>query len=90
MITTADGAILGAINNNFRDRSDLALVLSRDGGKTWETLRVLEHAPGKTYAYPSLTRTRQYYHLTYSYEKNRIKHVMFNDAWLREQGPHDH
>ncbi len=90
MITTADGAILGAINNNFRDRSDLTLVLSRDGGKTWETLRVLEHAPGKTYAYPSLTRTRRYYHLTYSYEKNRIKHVMFNDAWLREQGPHDH
>ena len=90
MIRTADGAILGAINNNFRDRSDLTLVLSQDEGKTWKNLYVLEHTPGKEYAYPSLTSTRQYYHLTYSYEKNRIKHVMFNEAWLEEQGAHVH
>jgi predicted neuraminidase len=88
MIRLADGAILGAINNNFQGRSDLTLVLSRDEGQTWESLRVLEHTPGKEYAYPSLTRSRQYIHLTYSYEKNRIKHVMFNEAWLKEQGTH--
>jgi len=90
MIRLSDGAILGAINNNFQGRRDLTLVLSRDEGKTWESLRVLEHTPGKEYAYPSFARTRQYIHLTYSYEKNRIKHVMFNEAWLREQGTHGH
>jgi predicted neuraminidase len=90
MIRLADGAILGAINNSFQDRSNLTLILSRDGGKTWQNLSVLENTPGKTYAYPSLTRAGEYYHLTYSYEKNRIKHVMFNEAWLKEQGTHDH
>jgi predicted neuraminidase len=90
MIRTADGAILGAINDNFRDRSDLTLVLSRDEGQTWEKLRVLQQSAGKEYAYPSLTRTARFYHLTYSYEKTRIKHVVFNDAWLREQRSHGH
>jgi predicted neuraminidase len=90
MIRLSDGAILGAINNSFQDRDNLTLVLSRDEGKTWQNLRVLENAPGKAYAYPSLTRAGQYYHLTYSYEKHRIKHVMFNEAWLREQEAHDH
>jgi predicted neuraminidase len=90
MIRLADGDILAAINNSFQDRDNLTLVLSRDEGKTWQTLRVLENTPGKTYAYPSLARAGQDYHLTYSYEKNRIKHVMFNEAWLREQGTHDH
>jgi predicted neuraminidase len=90
MIRLADGAILGAINNSFQDRDNLTLVLSRDEGKTWQNLRILENAPGKTYAYPSLACAGHYYHLTYSYEKNRIKHVMFNEAWLREQGTHDH
>jgi 3-deoxy-D-manno-octulosonic acid-hydrolase len=90
MIRLADGAILGAINDSFHDRSNLTLVISRDEGKTWKNLRVLENTPGQSFAYPSLLQNRQYYHLTYSYEKNRIKHVMFNEAWLKEQEAHDH
>jgi predicted neuraminidase len=90
MIRMAGGAILGAINKSFHDRSNLTLVLSRDEGKTWQNLCVLENTPGKEYAYPSLARAGHYYHLTYSYEKNRIKHVVFNDAWLKEQGSHGH
>jgi|UniRef100_A0A7V6A4N8 predicted neuraminidase len=90
MIRLADGAILAAINNSFQDRDNLTLVISRDEGKTWQTLRVLENTPGKSYAYPSLARAGKYYHLTYSYEKNRIKHVMFNQAWLQQQRSHDH
>ena len=90
MIRLCDGAILGAINNSFQDRDNLTLVLSRDEGKTWQTLRVLENTPGKAFAYPSLARAGEYYHLTYSYKKHRIKHVMFNEAWLREQEAHGH
>ncbi len=90
MIRTTGGAILAAINNSFQDRDNLTLVISRDEGKTWQTLRVLENTPGKAYAYPSLARAGEYYHVTYSYEKNRIKHVMFNEAWLREQETHGH
>jgi predicted neuraminidase len=90
MIRTTDGAILAAINNSFQDRDNLTLVTSRDEGKTWQTLRVLENTPGKAYAYPSLARAGEFYHVTYSYEKNRLKHVMFNEAWLRERETHGH
>lgn len=88
MIGLPGGALLGAINHAFQDRSDLSLVVSRDGGRTWETRRVLENYPGREYSYPSLTRTSQYYHLTYTYERKRIKHVMFNDAWLKGTRAH--
>ncbi len=90
MIRLANGAILGAVNHAFQDRSDLTLVLSPDEGKTWKILHVLEHEPGKEYAYPSLTRSQETYHLTYTYERKRIKHVVFNEAWIKELINHVH
>jgi len=84
MIRLPGGAILGAINHAFQDRSDLTLVVSRDGGQNWRILKVLEKSPGKEYSYPVLLRSRGRYHLTYTYERQRIKHVVFNDAWLRQ------
>jgi predicted neuraminidase len=90
MIQLSDGAILGAVNNTFQDRSDLTLVLSRDGGMTWKTLKVLENIPGKEFSYPFLTRSQQYFHLTYSYKRKRIKHVIFNEAWLEELKAYDY
>jgi predicted neuraminidase len=90
MVRLTDGAILGVINHAFQDRSNLSLVISRDGGLTWKTLKVLENNPEKEYSYPFLTRSPQYYHLTYSYERKRIKHVIFNDAWLEELKAYDY
>jgi predicted neuraminidase len=90
MVRLTDGAILGVINRAFQDRSNLTLVISRDGGLTWKTLKVLEDNPEKEYSYPSLTGSRQYYHLTYSYERKRIKHVIFNEAWLKELKAYDY
>jgi predicted neuraminidase len=90
MIRLSDGAILGVVNYAFQERSDLSLVISRDEGKTWEKVEILENTPGREYSYPSLARTRQYYHLTYTYERKRIKHVVFNEAWLKGVRPHDH
>jgi predicted neuraminidase len=83
MIRLEGDAILGAINNTFQDRHNLTLVISRDAGATWKDLQVIEHSPGREYSYPSLTRTSRYYHLTYTYERKRIKHVVFNEAWLQ-------
>ncbi len=90
MIRLADGAILGAINKTFHDRHNLTLVISRDRGATWKDLQVLEHNPGREYSYPSLTRTSRYYHLTYTYERKQIKHVVFNEAWLKGLDAHGH
>jgi len=85
MIRLEDGSYLGVINNSFSDRSNLTLVLSHDGGKTWRLLKVLENLPEKSYEYPSISEGHGgLYHLTYSYEKKRIKHVVFNDAWIKQ------
>jgi len=89
MVRLPDGALLGVINHAFQERSDLTLVLSRDGGRHWKTLKVLEKAPGKEYSYPFLLRRGSTYHLTYTFERARIKHVVFNEAWLKANKNYD-
>lgn len=85
MITLSDGSYLGVINNSFTDRSNLSLVISRDIGKTWKILKVLENTPNREYSYPSINRSgRGFYHITYTYEKRRIKHIVFNEAWIKQ------
>lgn len=85
MINMSDGSYLGVINNSFRERDNLILVISHDKGTTWKTLKVLENTPGKKYAYPSINRSRRgFYHITYSYELKRIKHIVFNEAWIKK------
>ncbi|MFW6123014.1 MAG: sialidase family protein [Thermodesulfobacteriota bacterium] len=83
MVRLPGGDILGAINYAFQDRSDLTLVISRDGGRNWQTVKVLENSPGQEYSYPFFLRSRGHYHLTYTYERERIKQVVFNEAWLK-------
>ncbi len=83
IIRLNDGTLLGVVNPTFQDRSTLALAVSRDGGHTWEIRRVLEASPGREYSYPSLAQTARAIHVTYTYERSRIKHLMFNEAWLR-------
>ena len=85
MIKLSDGAYLGVINNSFYDRSNLTMVISCDKGKTWKSLKILENTPGKRYAYPSISRSEQkFYHITYTYESKKIKHVVFNEAWIKQ------
>ena len=85
MIKLSDGAYLGVINNSFYDRSNLTIVISCDKGKTWKSLKILENTPDKRYAYPSISRSGQgFYHITYTYESKKIKHVVFNEAWIKK------
>jgi predicted neuraminidase len=85
MIKLSDGAYLGVINDSFHDRSNLTIVISCDEGKTWKSLKILEYAPGRKYAYPSINRSdRGFYHITYTYESRGIKHVVFNEAWIKQ------
>lgn len=84
MITLDDNRYLAVINNSFHDRSNLTILVSEDKGVTWKTVKVLENSPGKEYSYPSLIRSRSgLYHITYTYERRRIKHIVFNEAWIR-------
>ncbi len=85
MIKLRDGGYLGVINNTYHDRGNLTLVLSRDNGKNWRPVKVLESRKGSEYSYPSINRSASgLYHVTYTYEKRKIKHVVFNEQWIRE------
>ncbi|MFN3739682.1 MAG: exo-alpha-sialidase [Thermodesulfovibrionales bacterium] len=86
MIRTEDGSILAVINNSFQNRENLSLFISQDNGASWRLIKVLEHHQGKEYSYPSITKSlKGFYHITYTYERKRIKHVMFNEIWLEKQ-----
>ncbi len=78
------GALLAALNGGT-NRATLGLYLSEDDGTTWRRARTLENKPGMEYSYPSLaTDDEGNIHLSYTFERRRIKHHRFNEAWVRE------
>jgi len=84
MIKLRDNMYLAAINYSFHGRSNLSMLLSQDKGRTWRTIKVLENTPGQEYSYPSISRSKSgLYHITYTYERRKIKHIVFNEAWVR-------
>ncbi len=91
MIRLQDGGYMGVINDSYHGRGNLTIVLSRDGGKTWKPIKVLEDKPGSEYSYPSINRSASgLYHVTYTYERRRIRHVVFNEAWIRKMEGQGH
>jgi predicted neuraminidase len=69
-----------------RDR--LAVSISSDGGQTWPWTRHLENTPGERFDYPSIVQGRDgSLHATYSFNLKTIKHVNFNEAWIKENRP---
>jgi predicted neuraminidase len=71
-----------------RDR--LAVSLSSDQGRTWPWTRYLENTPGQRFDYPSLVQGRDgSLHVTYSYNLKTIKHVTFDESWVREAAGRD-
>ena len=52
------------------------------------TPTVIESGRGKEYSYPCLTEGRDgRIHLSYTWERKRIRHVEFNLAWLGDGSP---
>lgn len=83
----SDGSVLMALNDNAVDRRDLTLVISQDGRTDWKRVVVLENQEGEGFCYPSMIRGRDgLIHLVYTWKKERIRYMAFNEAWLREQG----
>lgn len=85
----ADGRILLAYNHAASGRENLKLALSADGGRTWQPGPVIEAAGRREYSYPQLALdARGRIHLTYTWNRERIRHLEFNMAWLdREAAP---
>jgi predicted neuraminidase len=81
-------------NDQKEGRHRLTVYLSEDEGQTWPIKRALEDFPPEQGAghYPSLTQAPDgTIHITYTYsneqeakDQKTIKHVAFNEAWIRE------
>jgi predicted neuraminidase len=78
-----DGRILLVYNHSESGRENLQLAVSSDQGRTWRSDAILEQSEHQEYSYPNLVEDRRgRIHLTYTWQRERIKHVTFNLAWL--------
>ena len=70
-------------NKGFR--SPLNLAVSKDG-KKWEAALVLETEPRKEFSYPAIIQTADgLVHITYTWKREFIKHVVVDPAKLETQ-----
>lgn len=85
MVKLANGRVALAFNDSRTDRNPLTVALSEDEGRTWPWKRNLEADKTGSYAYPAIFQDRDgIIHVTYSYNRDYIKHAEFNEAWIRE------
>ena len=86
-VTLRDGRHLIVYNHTPRGRTPLNVAVSRDG-KTWEAAVVLESEPGE-YSYPAVIQAPDgLVHITYTWKRQRIKHVVLDPAKLTSRPLH--
>lgn len=81
-VTLKDGRHLLVYNHTPKGRTPLNVAISRDG-RTWQSVHVLESESGE-YSYPAVIQTSDgLVHITYTWKRERIKHVVIDPAKLR-------
>ncbi len=76
-----DGRALVVYNHTENARSPLNIAVSADG-KTWKAALVLEDQPGE-YSYPAVIQTTDgLVHVTYTWKRERINHVVIDPRKL--------
>lgn len=87
-LRSSDGTFCLVFNNAEKDRDSLALALSGAGRRGWEEVYLFENEPAMGlvgFSYPAMVETGDgVFHLLYTWDRKRIKHVLFNRAWLEE------
>lgn len=83
-VTLRDGRHALVYNHTAAGRSPLNVSLS-DDGRTWRAAAVLEDTPGE-YSYPAVIQTADgLLHTTYTWKRQRVKHVVLDPAQLALQ-----
>ena len=81
--------LLLVFNNTEHGRHILSLAVSENDGETWKIIHDFEHSPAGSedrFSYPYFIKTKSGdYHLSYTWKKHLIKHVVFNDRWLNNK-----
>ncbi len=81
-VTLSNGHHLIVYNHTTRGRSPLNVSTSRDG-KQWDAALTLEREPGE-YSYPAVIQSSDgLVHITYTWKRQRIKHVVINPTLLK-------
>jgi predicted neuraminidase len=81
-VRLTDGRFLLVYNPTDTGRAKLDLAISPDG-KAWTRALVLEDSAGE-YSYPAMIQTRDgKIHVTYTWKRERIKHVVVDPAGLK-------
>ena len=85
-----NGNWIMACNDTESSRSQMAILLSFNEGKSWEVKKYIgkyEYNSGITLAYPSLIQSSdRLIHLTYSLKDKKgktIQHAVFNEDWIK-------
>jgi predicted neuraminidase len=82
-VTLRDGRHLLVYNHTVKGRTPLNVATSRDG-KVWAAALVLEREPGE-YSYPAVIQTADgLVHITYTWRRERVRHVIVDPAQLAE------
>jgi arylsulfatase A-like enzyme/predicted neuraminidase len=80
-VTLADGRQLLVYNHTAEGRTPLNVAVSEDG-KSWKAAAVLEGEPGE-YSYPAVIQAADgLVHVTYTWKRQRIKHVVLDPKQL--------
>jgi predicted neuraminidase len=81
-VTLRDGRHLLVYNNTTQGRTPLNVAMSTDG-RTWTPVLALEREPGE-YSYPAVIQTTDgLVHITYTWKRARIKHVVIDPRRLK-------
>lgn len=81
-VTLAAGRHLLVYNHTSKGRSPLNLAVSKDGNN-WQPVLVFESEPGE-FSYPAIIQTPdQLVHVTYTWNRKRIRHVVLDATQLR-------
>jgi predicted neuraminidase len=82
-VRLTDGRALLVYNPSSDDRGILAVAVSKDGEK-WQPVYTLEDQPGSEFSYPAVIQASDgLVHITYSWKRERIKHVVLDPYKLQ-------
>jgi predicted neuraminidase len=83
LVRSAEGSLFLVYNHTPRFRYPLNLGTSGDEGMTWKIVHTFEEQPGE-YSYPAIIQTADgRLHVTYTWKRQRIKHVVLDPMQFR-------